>query len=84
MKEQDQRGRRLDVSRVGVGGYFVTREATVGCEGCAGLRENVTTAGTDIRWHYSDETARCVAYFMQSVYAPSPWQASLSMRRKIS
>lgn len=65
-------------------GYFVTREAAVGCEGCAGLREDVTTAGTDIRWHYSYETARRVAYFMQSVYAPSPRQASLSMRRKIS
>lgn len=34
-----------------------------------GLREDVTAAGTDIRRHYGDETARYVAYFMQAVYA---------------
>lgn len=50
----------------------------------AGSKGDVTTARTDIQWHYSDETARRVAYFMQGVYAPSPRQASLSMRRKIS
>jgi len=68
---------------MGVGGYFVTRDIAIGCEGCAGLREDVT-AEIDIQWHYSDETAHRVAYFMQTVYAPSLWQASLSMRRKIS
>jgi len=56
---------------MGVGGYFVTRDIAVGCEGCAGLREDVT-AEIDIQWHYSDETAHRVAYFMQTaLYAPS-------------